>query len=146
MLKTFPNPFQLCFLLGGLLTTACWLWGADDCPPVEDCRVPYCVIKPVKKPIKKVIYCLKRIPYCPHGMPCPCDGNGCDYCPKCSACPCYRHVLLKKEIVIGETWEKKCVIEYPHACQPDHPVEEAPPPKQKTSSPTARRDTGTKLR
>lgn len=117
--------------------------------------IPVCRLKPIRKPIKKWIYCVKRVPYCYHGCPCPCDGDGCEYRPKCECVPRYKNVLLKKEIVVAEICLFDCVLEYDPICAPPGPVEPCPdephtdeleappgpPPSAKPKlGPTARRE------
>ena len=78
---------------------------AGDCQ-CQDCRPPaICKMVEVKTPIKKIVYECKEVPYC---LPKP--HHGC-CCPECEACVRYKKVLIKKEIVVGEKCEYKCVPE-----------------------------------
>lgn len=67
-----------------------------------------CVMKVVKTPIKKVVYECKEVPYCVHAVS---KHGDCNKCAACEACPLYKTVLIKKEIVVGEKCETKCVVE-----------------------------------
>jgi hypothetical protein len=67
-----------------------------------------CKQVPDKKPIKKTVYECREVPYCQHKLPR--LGHG-DCCPECDACPKFKKVLVKKEIVVGETCGTKCVPE-----------------------------------
>ena len=67
-----------------------------------------CKQVPDNKPIKKTVYECREVPYCQHKLPR--LGHG-DCCPECEACPKFKKVLVKKEIVVGETCGTKCVPE-----------------------------------
>lgn len=85
---------------------------AGDCPHCQEgtCYrevVTYrCKLVPDHKPIKKTVYECKEVPYCEHKL----SRHG-DCCPECHACPKFKKVLIKREIVVGETCGTKCVPE-----------------------------------
>ncbi len=87
---------------------------AGDCPHCKDgvCYqevVTYrCKMVPDNKPIKKTVYECREVPYCQHALP---RFGQCDCCPECKDCPKFKKVLVKKEIVVGETCGTKCVPE-----------------------------------
>lgn len=84
--------------------------GAGDpaCAPPKYYR---CKIKTETKPIKKWVYECKLVPYCLHrpSKPFATQDSGC--CPACEDCPRFKRVLIKREIVVGEKCETKCVPE-----------------------------------
>ena len=92
-----------------LVTAAAW---ADGCPHCQNgcCdEVTYrCKMVPDVKPIKKIVYECKEVPYCQHKLP---KFGHCDCCPECKACPKFKKVLIKREIICGETCGTKCVVE-----------------------------------
>jgi hypothetical protein len=96
-----------------LLSSVAPLW-AGDCPHCKEgtCYrevVTYrCKMVPDNKPIKKVVYECKEVPYCEHKLG---KIGHCDCCPECQACPKFKKVLVKKEIVVGHTCGTKCVPE-----------------------------------
>lgn len=67
-----------------------------------------CKQTPDQKPIKKTVYECREVPYCQHKLPGLFHG---ECCPECEACPKFKKVLVKKEIVVGETSGTKCVPE-----------------------------------
>ncbi len=67
-----------------------------------------CKQVPDNKQEKKIVYECREVPYCQHKLPR--LGHG-DCCPECEACPKFKKVLVKKEIVVGETCGTKCVPE-----------------------------------
>ena len=67
-----------------------------------------CKQVPDNKPIKKTVYECREVPYCLHKLP-RLGHGGC--CPECEACPRFKKVLVKKEVVVGETCGTKCVPE-----------------------------------
>lgn len=67
-----------------------------------------CKQVPDNKPIKKTVYECREVPYCQHKLPGLLHGA---CCPECEACPKFKKVLVKKEIVVGETCGTKCVPE-----------------------------------
>jgi hypothetical protein len=83
------------------------------CATCGDCgEAPGCYIcRPEAKPVKKVIYECKLVPYCEHKLP---HGHDCDCCPQCEACPKFKRVLLKREIEVGCEWD--CVPEEVPCC------------------------------
>ncbi len=92
------------------------LLGASDnaCPKCQNgtCYqevVTYrCKQMPDNKPVKKTVYECREVPYCEHKLPL--LGHG-ECCPECEACPRFKKVLVKKEVVVGETCGTKCVPE-----------------------------------
>lgn len=83
----------------------------SDQPCTQASKCYRCRIITETKPIKKVVYDCKEVPYCPHCCPKPfkMDENGC--CPICKDRPRFKRVLKKREIIIGEKCETKCVPE-----------------------------------
>lgn len=72
----------------------------EPCPPRHVCE-QVCT----KKPITKTVYRVKQVPYCRHN--CPCDS--CRECNGvCDACVCYRTVLMKKTVKVGEEEVAEC--------------------------------------
>lgn len=67
-----------------------------------------CKQVPDNKPIKKTVYECREVPYCLHKLP-RLGHGGC--CLECEACPRFKKVLVKKEVVVGETCGTKCVPE-----------------------------------
>ncbi len=92
---------------------------AGDCPHCQKggCdNVTYrCKMVPDVKPIKKIVYECREVPYCNHQLPK--FGHGCDCCPECQACPKFKKVLVKKEIICGEKHGMKCVPEAIPCCR-----------------------------
>ncbi len=87
---------------------------ANACPKCKDgtCYqevVTYrCKQVPDNKPVKKTVYECREVPYCEHKLPR--LGHG-DCCLECEACPKFKKVLVKKEVVVGETCGTQCVPE-----------------------------------
>ncbi|MDX1945970.1 MAG: hypothetical protein SFU86_11280 [Pirellulaceae bacterium] len=82
----------------------------------QDAICHRCVLVPDNKPIKKIVYEVKEVPFCLKKLP-PlfsllrkqdCCEDAC--CPEC-ACPRYKKVLIKKEITCGEVCGTRCRIE-----------------------------------
>ncbi|HTN77929.1 MAG TPA: hypothetical protein VL096_21910 [Pirellulaceae bacterium] len=107
--------------LGLSLATACMIfvttsWARAACPHCQskagcceqDVIEHVCKMVVEKKPIKKVVYECKKVPYCVHKVP---RLGACGGCAECEACPRYKTVLIKREIVVGEKCETKCVVE-----------------------------------
>ena len=93
-----------------VLLTSATAWGGD-CPHCKNCcdEVTYrCKMVPDVKPIKKIVYECKEVPYCEHKLP---KFGHCDCCPECKACPKFKKVLIKREIICGETCGTKCIVE-----------------------------------
>lgn len=87
--------------------------GNCNCPMIEE--IVYqdvirhrCKMVEEKKPIKKTVYEVKEVPYC---LKKPSKCGHCGHCEECEACVRYKKVLIKKEIVCGETCSLKCVPE-----------------------------------
>ena len=109
-------------LLGVLTLGGNWLAGGAESGPIchagENCGPGGCqnvgcqlICQQVveHKPIKKTVYSCQPVPYCLSACPNPLQrGQTC--CHECEICPRYKRVLLKKEIVVGETCETKCVV------------------------------------
>jgi hypothetical protein len=93
-------------LLGGGADGACPRCKEGEC--YREIVTYRCKQVPDKKPIKKTVYECREVPYCQHKLPR--LGHG-DCCPECEACPKFKKVLVKKEIVVGETCGTKCVPE-----------------------------------
>lgn len=94
-------------LLGGHCCPKC---GACEEYCYEECTVVRCRTVTETKPIKKIVYELKEVPYCSKAPDCTCGGCGsCPACVKC--CAGYKRMLVKKEIVCGEKCVTKCVPE-----------------------------------
>lgn len=93
-------------LLGGGADGACPRCKEGAC--YQEIVTYRCKQVPDKKPIKKTVYECREVPYCQHKLPR--LGHG-DCCPECEACPKFKKVLVKKEIVVGETCGTKCVPE-----------------------------------
>ncbi len=106
----------LSLLVGGVVLGASLTARANNCPQCgrqdtccyQDVVTYRCKIVPDNKPIKKTVYECKQVPYCDHQLPK--FGHG-DCCPQCQTCPKYKHVLIKKDVVCGETCGTKCVVE-----------------------------------
>ena len=99
--------FAAVFATGGFAFAACPHCQSGDCCDKDE--VEYrCVMKVEKKPIKKVVYECKQVPFCVHKVP---RLGECGCCAECEACPRFKTVLIKKEIVVGEKCETKCVVE-----------------------------------
>jgi hypothetical protein len=80
------------------------------------CEPPACyTCVPEAKPVKKVVYECKLVPYCEHKLA---HIGDCDCCPKCKACPKFKQVLLKREIEVGCDWE--CVPKEVPCCATPH--------------------------
>jgi len=75
----------------------------------QDCISHVCRMVPDNRPIKKTVYECKDVPYCLHKLP----KFGHEPCDSCRECDCvrYKKVLIKKEVVCGETRGTKCVTE-----------------------------------
>ncbi len=87
--------------------------GCHRCGAPNECCyqqvvVDRCKLVPDNKPIKKIVYELKEVPYCSHKLS---GCHDCDCCPECQACPKYKKQLVKKEITCGEKQGTKCVVE-----------------------------------
>lgn len=105
-------------LAAGLAThVATYAVGGHHCCPqcgasseccFQEIIVHRCKLVPDSKPIKKIVYEMKEVPYCSHKL-CHCDD--CDCCAECKACPKYKRQLVKREIVCGEKQGTKCVVE-----------------------------------
>jgi len=85
-----------------------------ECPYCNDSGCCYedvvkyrCVQVPDKKPVKKIFYECKCIPFCTAPLP---PFFGCECESDCS-CPRFKHVLIKREVQVGEICTTKCVIE-----------------------------------
>lgn len=97
-------------------STASTLGGHHGCPQCgaasECCYqqvvVHRCKLVPDNKPIKKIVYEVKEVPYCSHKLS---HCHDCDCCAECKACPKYKRQLVKKEVVCGEKPGTKCVVE-----------------------------------
>jgi len=67
-----------------------------------------CRLVEEKKPIKKTVYECREVPYCDQKLP---RFLACEGCPECKDCVKYKKVLVKKEIICGETTHWKCIVE-----------------------------------
>ncbi|HEX6984142.1 MAG TPA: hypothetical protein VF170_02140 [Planctomycetaceae bacterium] len=71
-----------------------------------------CVTRPVVKEVKKTVYETKLVPYC---LPRPwcgvCRGDGRRPCPDCEKCVRWKRVVVKREVVVGETCCYACTAE-----------------------------------
>jgi hypothetical protein len=103
--------------LGGLAVRANNLRGGHQCCPqcgagseccYQQVVVHRCKLAPDNKPIKKIVYELKEVPYCSHKLS---HCHDCDCCPECKACPKYKRQLVKREIICGEKPGTKCIVE-----------------------------------
>jgi hypothetical protein len=95
--------------------------------PVKDysaCLDYQCKLVPEQKPIKKIVYECREVPFCLHVLP---KFGHCDSCPECG-CVRYKKVLVKKEIIVGYECLTKCVPEVLPPCGPSKGVPQAPAP------------------
>ena len=86
-----------------------------NCPMVEewvwqDVVCHRCRLVEEIKPIKKTVYDFKEVPFCLTKLP---KCGHCGHCDECRECEHvrYKRVLIKREIVCGETCVIKCVQE-----------------------------------
>ena len=68
-----------------------------------------CVEVPDVKPIKKIFYECKLVPYCQKELPCFLHDD-CDCCAECDH-PRFKRVLVKREVEVGKTCGTKCIVE-----------------------------------
>jgi hypothetical protein len=83
------------------------------------CAPPTCyTCRPEVKPVKKVVYECKLVPYCEHRLP---HCGDCQCCPQCQTCPKFKRVLLKREIECGQAWtcapEEAPCCGHPRGCE-----------------------------
>jgi hypothetical protein len=92
---------------GGELCTTASSCGPGACQTGDCCLSCQRVLD--RKPIKKTVYSCKLVPYCLAACRNPlARGQTC--CETCETHPRWKRVLLKREIVVGETCGTKCEV------------------------------------
>jgi hypothetical protein len=123
LLESMMRSLRLCLLTLSTCFIACTmshvnrsrLQAQEPCCPQCGCVTEFrevtqtvCRMVPETKPIKKIVYETKRVPYCMHCLSGICRSGRCT---QCEGSARWKTVLVKKEITCGEKTELKCVTE-----------------------------------